>query len=922
MQRSVIAGFVVALIAAAVVMAAQAQGISPGDLAILEKSLPPEERARLLEALRSKAPAAKTTPDAETAPVEQPPPEETALDAEEEETPEVPRARGGDTIVVNTRFKDEVGAEEAAELLTDINFARLLGQHAYRLDRQGILQLPGIADVPLSGLTAAEMSIRLAAETRLAPLLIEVSLLPVEPFGVEALQPFGYALFEGEQNVFDLEPAAYAPIPRDYVIGPGDELKVQLYGNENYEVTLTVNQDGTINFPKVGPRPVAGLTFGELKEEIESRVSDQLIGTRAAVTMAAIRSIRIFVVGEVKQPGAYTVSGLSRISNVLFRSGGISSVGSLRRIQLKRNGQLIRELDLYDLLLNGDTANDAQLQSGDVVLVPTIGATVGLLGEIKRPAIYELRQRTTVAEAITLAGGLLPTADPRAIQLERVDTGGRRKVRGLDLPGTDDGAMAVQSGDLIRIPAVPEELDGAVYLSGHVLRPGAYQWRQGITVTDLLPTDVALKPRADLGYVLIRRVHGADRQAEVLSADLAAALQAPKSAADVPLQPRDRVTVFELGISRGAAIQDLLEELGTQATNDRPLQVVKIGGQVRAPGSYPLEPGMRVSDLLRAGGGLSGAAYAVDAELTRYAIGPAGARQTEVIDIDLAAIRAGQPDSDLPLAAYDSVNIKEIPEWETQLEIEIGGEVRFPGVYTARRGETLGVVLQRAGGLTDLAFPQGSIFTRKTLREREKQQLETLATRLESDLARLALSATAASAAQVGGRGPSGDAGAQALGIGQSLLQQLRESEPTGRLVIDLEKIIADTGNTRYDILVRDGDRLLVPPRTQEVTVLGEVQYATSHLYTPAFDRDEYIRRSGGLNVNADSDRVYVVRANGSVMAESEARWFSRGGGEIQPGDTIIAPLDTDRLPQIAQWASITQIIYNLAIAVAAVNSF
>jgi protein involved in polysaccharide export with SLBB domain len=905
---------------------APAQGISAQDLSILQQALPPEERARLLEAVKSRAaaPTAPTSPAAAETPAA-PLPAETATPVLPTplEMPEIPRAKGGDTIVVKARFKDEVQHEEAAKLLTDANFARLIGQSAYKLDRQGIVQLPGVAEVPLAGLTAEEMAIRLSAERRLASLLIEVSLLPLEPVGAQALQPFGYALFaETESDVFELEPAAYAPVPRDYVIGPGDQLKVQLYGTENYEVTLVVNQDGTINFPKVGPRPVAGLTFGELKEEIETRVSNQLVGTRAAVTLAEIRSIRVFVVGEVNKPGAYTVSGLSRISNVLFRGGGITTTGSLRQIQLKRKGQAAHRLDLYELLLKGDTDNDAQLQSGDVVLVPPIGATVGVDGEVKRPAIYELRGETTVAEVLELAGGLLPAADRRAIQLERVDGDGRRKVRRLDLTA-GAGTLATMAGDVIRVQPVPEELDGAVYLSGHVTRPGAYEWKPGMTVTDILPSDLALKPKADMGYVMIRRSRGPDRLAEVYSADLGAALQAPKSASDVALQPRDRVTVFEVGISRGGAIQEVIDDLTAQASSDWPLQVVRIAGQVRAPGAYPLEPGMRISDLLRAGGGLTGAAYAVDAELARYSIGPGGARQTEVIPVDLAAARSGNEQADLALSAHDYLNIKEVPEWEAELEIEIRGEVRFPGVYQARRGETLASLLERAGGLTDLAFAEGSIFTRETLRQREKQQLEVLATRLQSDLARLALSATAASAVQATrGGGQAGGAGEQALAVGQSLLEQLRQVEPVGRLVIDLPKILAAKGDPRYDIMVRNGDKLLVPPRTQEVMVLGEVQYATSHLYAPSLGRDDYIRRSGGLSVNADKNRVYVVRANGAVMAETKSGWFRRGRDEIRPGDTVIAPLDTERLPPITQWASITQIIYNLAVAVAAVNSF
>jgi protein involved in polysaccharide export with SLBB domain len=314
---------------------------------------------------------------------------------------------------------------------------------------------------------------------------------------------------------------------------------------------------------------------------------------------------------------------------------------------------------------------------------------------------------------------------------------------------------------------------------------------------------------------------------------------------------------------------------------------------------------MRVSDLLRAGGGLGAAAYAIDAELTRYAVVNGEYRETALLPVDLAALRRGEVGADLPLAPYDYLNIKEVSQWRGQQAVTLGGEVVFPGSYQIRQGETLSSVLARAGGLTDFAFPQGSVFTRVETRERERQQLRSLARRIETDLASISLT------------DPNSP---EAISIGQSLLNQIRDTEATGRVTIRLDDIVA--GRLATDIVLQDGDELIVPELRQEVSVLGEVQYATSHIYQAGLSRDDYLDRSGGLTRRADAGRVYVVRANGEVVADSGGRWFRRGGVDIQPGDTIVAPIEVDRVRPLALWSSVTQIVYNLAIAAAAVNSF
>ncbi|MEL6215202.1 MAG: SLBB domain-containing protein, partial [Pseudomonadota bacterium] len=655
---------------------------------------------------------------------------------------------------------------------------------------------------------------------------------------------------------------------------------------------------------------LVGLTFDEARATIIDRIAEQKIGVRATVTIGELRSIRVFVLGDVNEPGSYVVSGLSTITNALLLSGGIRTSGTLRNIQLKRNGRLIGTLDFYDLLLRGDTRKDRRLLPGDVIFVPPVGDRIAVEGEVERPAYYELNGRTNAADIVDLAGGLTPFAFAPTGRIERVSERGDRQIIDAKL-ATGTASIEMRDGDVLRIFPILDRLDRSIELVGHFRRPTPYQWREGLRLSDVLPSPVLLKPQADLGYLLIRREPEEDGRIDILSADLNAALASPGSEEDPLLMPRDRIFAFPMGPSRGTVLRLMLEEIERQTTNGQQVRKVSIAGQIRSAGEYPLEPGMRVSDLLRAGGGFTSSAYLDDAELTRYVVGEDGVRRTTLIQVNLKAIIAGDAFADERLEPYDYLNIREVPEWREQETVEVLGEVRFPGTYPIKRGESLSSVIERAGGLTDLSFPDGAVFTREILKQREEEQIETLISRLEADLASLALQTAAIADGNT----------QQAFAFGQSLLGQLRESEATGRLVIDLASVLKRERGA--EIRLRDGDTLLIPQVVQEVTVIGEVQYATSHLFDADLDRGDYIARSGGLTSKADSKRIYVVRANGQVVANSGSAWLRRvGGTDIRPGDTIVVPIDADRMAPLTLWSSVTQIVYNLAIAVAAVNSF
>jgi protein involved in polysaccharide export with SLBB domain len=782
----------------------------------------------------------------------------------------------------------------------------------YRLNRTGALDLPGLGVVPLAGLTVLQATQRLAIEPFLRDFRIRLTLLPLEPVDTDALKPFGYDLFAGVPTTF--APVTDVPVPSEYVIGPGDRFDVQLTGNTKGKHSLVVNRDGRIMFPELGPIAVSGLRVDEAKARIEQRVADQMIGTQVTVSMGDLRSIRVFVVGEANQPGSYTVSSLATVTNALFVSGGVKPIGSLRNIQLKRNGRVVSRLDLYDLLLNGDTSGDARLLPGDVIFIPPVGTTVGATGEVRRPAIYELQGEANAADLLHLAGGLTPEADPRLATLQRIDERRERVVVDVDLTNPQARTTRLRTGDLLRIPGVRATYSNAVRVDGHVLRPASVEYRGGLRLTDVIPSADDLKPNADQRYVLIRREDAGTRRVQVISADLSEAWRTPTSEANSRLAPRDRIYVFDLETGRRAILDPILQELKLQAVSDEPSQIVRVSGRVRVPGEYPLEPGMTVSDLIRAGGGLAEEAYGGEADLARYEVRDGQSRKTDVVKVDLRRALARDPAADQVLAPFDFLVVKEISQWSSQETVRLEGEVRFPGEYPIERGETLRSVIERAGGLTPLAFPQGSVFTRESLKERERRQVEILVDRLKQDLGTLALQATQATAGAP-------QQASETLAIGQSLLADLRNAEPVGRLVIDVDRIMAAEAASAADVILKDGDVLRVPQTAQEVTVIGEVQSATSHLYDPGFARDDYIRMSGGTTQKADDRRIYVVRANGSVETGSGSRWF-RDAGSIQPGDTIVVPLDAERMRPLPLWTAVTSIIFNLAVAVAAVNSF
>ena len=799
---------------------------------------------------------------------------------------------------------------------------------------------------------------------------------------VDEVKPFGYDLFAGEPTSF--MPSENAAVPDTYLIGRGDTLNINFYGKESESYEVVVDREGRISIPNLSPVQVAGLTFAEVKELIKAKVEQEVIGIKAFVSVGKLRSIRVLVLGEAYKPGSYSVSSLTTVSHALFVSGGVSDIASLRNIQVKRAGKVVANFDLYDLLINGDSSNDIILKPGDVVFIPSVGSQVAVEGLVKRPAIFELKKGETAAQLLKMAGGLKPQAYAKKAIVERFNNNNMKEVLSIDFSSNQIN-YTPRDGDRIRFNPVSFQYQNSISLIGAVARPGHYQWHQGKHISDVL-TSVRgdLLPQADLGYGLLVREVNVAGDIKVFQFDIAQAI-VKAAEHDLELKANDKLFVFSryqekqaeetalanmalteaqqeqqykvkqwhqyqqrefekyIGVtgsstglkskedrtksiadiakhnltddeelletkdyavfSRFNLLKPIISKLKQQATVTMAMQLVEINGHVTYPGVYPLTVNGEVNDLIAAAGGLLESAYTEQAEITRVMDGDAS--KVKHIKFNLQAAMLGSNGENIALRSKDSINIFSIPNWQENVKVELKGEVKFPGVYTIRRGETLSNLLERAGGFSEFAAPNAAIFTREAIRKQEQQQLAKLSEDLRRDIASKSFENSVSS---------------NSLSYDEmnKLLNDLANVEAVGRLVIDLPMIVED----KQRLVLQNGDALYVPSKRDSISVIGEVNYATSHLFQQGITVDDYIDLSGGLKERAADERIYIIKANGSVKIPSTGNWFAVNDTNIlEAGDTIVVPMNADYMDNLTLWSTVTQIVYQLGVAVAAISS-
>ncbi len=808
---------------------------------------------------------------------------------------------------------------------------------------------------------------------------------------------FGLEVFRNTTNQPDVIPMDL-PVGPDYVVGPGDGLAIDLWGGVSQRLLRVVDREGRVSLPEAGPLLVSGRTLGEVQEAVQQALRTQFRGVSADVSLSRLRTVRVYVVGDVAEPGAYDISSLSTPLNALFAAGGVTARGSLRSLKHYRGKQLVEEVDAYDLLLHGVRSDLQRLENGDSLLVPSIGPQVTVEGMVRRPAIYELHGETSLTEVLDLAGGILPTAALQHVEVQRVEAHEKRTMLSLDLSpsGDSDGvtkqlsSFAIRDGDAVHIFPIASYNRDAIYLRGHVLRPGRYAYKQGMRLTDLVATYNDLLPEPAPHYAEIVRLNPPDFRPSVESFDLSAALANPASAPK--LEPLDTVRVFsrydfepapaawvggevrapgQYTLSGQAHVRDVVylaggvtpdagldsaqlfrtqpdgtmkilsvslrEALAGDPVHNILLQprdrllvhrsvakvdppTVYVKGEVAKPGRYPLTTNMHVEDLVRVAGGLKRSAYAESADLTRFAASDPQGGSSEHLAVNLAAAMSADPKHDVLLRDGDVLTIPQIPGWdELGASMTVRGEVQHPGAYGIRPGERLSSVLARSGGFSSEAYPYGAVLMRREVRELEMKSHLELIQRVKAEQVHLKAL-------------PENDADQKkakltAIAQTQTALDQLESNAPAGRVVIHIRPDAQAWRNTAADVPVRNGDVLVIPKKADYVMVTGQVFNPTAISYRGARSAKWYLSQAGGLTQIADKKAVFVVRADGSVLAakNNSGGWFLGGdplSATLRPGDMVVVP---EQVPKIGgrNWATLmqtAQIASSIALTVVAIK--
>ncbi|MFI5256891.1 MAG: SLBB domain-containing protein [Gemmatimonadales bacterium] len=709
---------------------------------------------------------------------------------------------------------------------------------------------------------------------------------------------FGLDVFRGSTSQF--QPNLAGPVDASYRLGPGDQLVLVLTGDVEASYSLDVTREGFVVIPQVGQIYVNNMTLADLESTLYVRLGRVYSGvrrgggtTRFSISVAKLRSNQVFVVGDVLHPGSYSVSSAGTAFSALYAAAGPSVNGSMRRIEIRRGGRVVDTLDVYDYLLRGDASHDPRLQTGDIVFVPVHGPRARVLGEVVRPATYELKAGEGLPQLLEAAGGFTAIASRQRVLIQRIvppaqrtATSGDRTTIDVTSDALETGlgpTIPIQNGDVVRVFEIAERVRNRIAVLGNVNTPGAQGLTPGMKVSDALRAAGGIKPDSYLGEVLVTRLLN-DSSRVQLRARLADSTG--KVIDDFPLHEDDQVRVFSV-------------------TSFRPVRYVAIAGFVRKPGRYPYRDGMTVRDLVLLGGGLVEGASLTDAEIARLPADRSNGQMATTIHVSLDSTylfdrRPGEPYKGPPgeqapsagapevtLEPYDNLLIVRQPGFEYQRNVELRGEVKFPGTYALKtKTEKLRDLVLRAGGLTNEASADGIVFVRR-----------------------------GSVTYKVSNAGPDG------LSI-TTVQDSLTEARVTnGRVGIDLVDVMRHP-DSRDNLVLADGDLITILRNNPIVRVDGAVNAPANVAFVPGRDLYYYVRAAGGGTRLADLDRVYVTQPSGKLESVRSRRFFPDDVPVAQPGAHVVVPArdPNDKTDYVAIASITAQIVASLVAIVAVLH--
>ena len=715
------------------------------------------------------------------------------------------------------------------------------------------------------------------------------------------LERFGAALFRNSAAVADKSTLS-VPVGPDYILGPGDELVIDYWGTSSQHIQRSVDREGRVAIPEAGSVVVAGRTLSDVQQTIQKMLSRQLRGISLDVTLGKLRTVRVFVVGDVKNPGAYDISSLSTALSALIAAGGPTDTGSYRTVKHYRGKALVEEVDLYDLMLKGVSSGEVHIESGDSILVPPIGPQVTVAGKVRRPAIYELRKEQTLDQILDLAGGVPVTGELSRITVERVQAHERKEMMSVNVSGgagvqaADDAfkRFRIQDGDIVTVLPILPYSNRAVYLEGHVFRPGKFSYKDGEKVTDLISSYDDILPEPAVRAEIVR-LHPPDFTPFVIPFNLPEVLS--KKAEAPSLEPFDTVRIF-----------------GRYET-DGPK--VSIFGEVLRPGEYPLSERMTASDLLRMSGGFKRSAYQQAADLTSYSVIDGDHVDLDHREIPIGRALAGEADTDVLLKPGDVLTIRQIGGWnDIGGAVSVSGEVMHPGRYGIQRGEHLSSILKRAGGFSNEAYPYAAILDRAQVREAAAKSREEMVTQIQAQAIAAPGSTTSSSSSRT-------SAAAQERER-QQLLAKLKQLQPNGRMLIHVSSQIEKWEGTQADVEVRAGDTLYIPKRPTFVMVAGQVYNPIAITFSSGKHAGWYLKQAGGPTSLANKKEIFVVRANGTVVGRGSGEWWSGNvlSTTLQAGDTIFVPEKGAGAGIFKNLSQTISLLSGAAVAVSVIRTF